>query len=244
MQIIILAGGRGTRLGSMTNEIPKSMIQINGIPFLEILIKYLIKSGFSKIVLSVGYLSDKIENYFSNNKSLNVEITYSKENKPLGTGGAILNLMDLLENEFIVINGDTFLELDYEKFIDFSQKKNKLCTLVGFTANNMEYDFINNLLLDDMSDIKDYSKNKTSSNLNYVDAGIYFFKKESMKYFPTSYPISLENEIFPKLIQDNQMGGFVTTSKFYDIGTPEKVLKFANFLKNKQASNEKQHFNH
>ncbi len=234
MQIIILVGGRGTRLGSMTDDIPKPMIKISETPFLEILIKYLKQHGFPKIILCTGYLSNKIENYFSNGTSLDVEIIYSKENTPLGTGGAILNLMPLLEDEFIVINGDTFLELDYAKFIAFSQKNNKLCTLVGFSDINSDDDFINNLLLDNESNIKGYSKNKTLLNFNYVDAGIYFFKKKSMKYFPNSYPISLENEIFPKLIQDNQVGGFVTDNKFYDIGTPEKIIKFTNFLQNKQ----------
>ena len=232
MQIVILVGGRGTRLGPLTNDVPKPLIKINGIPFLEILIKYLKQQGFLKIILCVGYLSDKIENYFLDGRNLGVEIKYSKETEPLGTGGAILNSISLLEDEFIVINGDTFLELNYKKFIDFSQKNTKLCTVVGFSDNHSDNDFINNLFINEKSEVKNYSKNKSFSNLNYVDAGIYFFKKESMKYFSDSYPISLECDIFPKLIQDKQMSGFLTENKFYDIGTTEKINKFKRFFQN------------
>ena len=232
MQIVILVGGRGTRLGPLTNDVPKPLIKINGIPFLEILIKYLKQQGFLKIILCVGYLSDKIENYFLDGRNLGVEIKYSKETEPLGTGGAILNSISLLEDEFIVINGDTFLELNYKKFIDFSQKSAKLCTIVGFSDSHLDNDFINNLFINEKSEVKNYSKNKSFSNLNYVDVGIYFFKKESMTYFSDSYPISLECDIFPKLIQDKQMSGFLTESKFYDIGTIEKINKFKRFLQN------------
>jgi len=231
MQIVVLVGGRGTRLGSLTNDIPKPMMMINGIPFLEILIKYLKQQGFTKIILCIGYLSNKIENYFLDGRKFGVEIKYSKEETPLGTGGAVSNAISLLEDEFIIINGDTFLELDYKKFIDFSHKQKKLCVVVGFSSNQ-DSDFINNLFINKESEVKTYSKNKSFSNLNYVDAGIYFFKKEFMKFLNGPYPISLENDIFPKLIQKKEMSGYVTDKKFYDIGTPEKINKFKKFFEN------------
>jgi NDP-sugar pyrophosphorylase family protein len=229
MQIIILAGGRGSRLGHLTNNTPKPMITINEIPFLEILIKYLKHQGFKKFILSVGYLSEKIEDYFLDGKNFSIEIKYSKERKPLGTGGAILNAKILLEDEFIVINGDTFLELDYQKFIDFSHKSSKLCNLVGFSEN--DDDFKNNLEISNFL-VKNYLKNQFDDKFNFVDAGIYFFKKKSLEYFTDNFPISLEIDIFPKLIENHQIGGFITNKKFYDIGTPEKIDKFKKFYEN------------
>lgn len=226
MQIIILAGGRGSRLGVLTEQMPKPMMNINGIPFLEILIDYLKHQGFKKIILSVGYLSEKIEEYFSDGKNFSVEIKYSKEKKPLGTAGAILNTKSLLEDEFIVINGDTFLELDYQKFIDFSHKSSKLCNLVGFSKN--DDDFKNNLEINNFL-VKSYSKNQFDDKFNFVDAGIYFLKKKSLEYFADDFPISLEIDIFPKLIESHQIGGFITNKKFYDIGTPERIDKFKKF---------------
>jgi NDP-sugar pyrophosphorylase family protein len=227
MQIVILAGGRGSRLGVLTEQVPKPMMNINGIPFLEILIDYLKHQGFKKIILSVGYLSEKIEEHFLDGKHFSVEIKYSKEKKPLGTAGAILNAKSLLEDEFIVINGDTFLALDYLKFINFSKNSSKLCNLVGFREFN-NADFKNNLQISNLL-VKNYSKIQFDDKLNYVDAGIYFFKKKSLEYFMSDYPISLEIDIFPKLIENHQVGGFITDKKFYDIGTLERIDKFKKF---------------
>ena len=141
MQVIILAGGRGKRLKPLTNSIPKVMIKINGSPFLEILLKFLKSKGFLDFILCVGYLSEVIEEYFENGSKLSVKIDYSKEKRFLGTAGAIKNANELLDEEFIVINGDTFVDLDFKKMIEFSRLKNKLCSVMGFKNKKNDKDF-------------------------------------------------------------------------------------------------------
>jgi len=182
MQCVILAGGKGTRMNPLTKKIPKHMIKINESPFLEILLKNLKEKEFDNFVICVGYHSEIIENYFRDGKKLGINLQYSRENKPLGTGGALLNSIDFLENEFIVINGDTFVDIDFVKFIKFSKKKNKQCTICCNldTSNSL---YFNNLYVDDDLCVRKYSKDKKLLQMNGIDVGIYYFKKNSLEPF-------------------------------------------------------------
>lgn len=232
MQVLVLAGGRGTRLRPMTNHTPKVMVEIKGTPFLEVLLKNLKKKGFTEIVLCVGYLSNVIKDYFKKGEELGIKITYSDEEIPLGTGGAIKNAEHLLEKEFIVINGDTFVDLDLKKMIEFSQKKGKLCTISAYKGNDKESDFFNNLLLDENFNVIEYSKTKKLSAMNYVDVGVYYFRKDVFEKIEKKNPYSVEFDVFPKLIKDKQIAGFPIDKKFYDIGTIKRVDKFSQKIYN------------
>ena len=119
MQIIILAGGKGTRLWPLTESIPKPMVAVANRPFLEHLLRYYSKFNISKASIAVGYKHDVITNAFSNIYE-KIELVYSIEEKPLGTGGAILQSLDLLENEDVIVtNGDTFFSVDLDKMMEF-----------------------------------------------------------------------------------------------------------------------------
>ena len=116
MQAIILAGGFGTRLQQVVKDVPKPMADISGKPFLAHLLTNLQNQGFKKIVISVGYLKEKISEYFGDSY-LGMEIFYAVEEKPLGTGGAIINSLKFIDSKkpFVVLNGDTFLQVNYKK---------------------------------------------------------------------------------------------------------------------------------
>ena len=103
MQVVILAGGLGIRLRLLTQSLPKPMVLIKGKPFLEYQLEMLKKNGFEDFILCTGYLGEKIEEYFDNGEKMGIHIKYSKENTPLGTGGALKNAQKLLENEFVLI---------------------------------------------------------------------------------------------------------------------------------------------
>ena len=111
MQAVILAGGLGTRLRSVLRDLPKPMAPISGKPFLEYIFQSLGEYGIKEYLLLVGYESEKIINYFKNKKNTGIMIDYSQEPKPLNTGGALLNAWNKLQNEFIVLNGDTFFDI-------------------------------------------------------------------------------------------------------------------------------------
>ncbi|MDA0902475.1 MAG: sugar phosphate nucleotidyltransferase, partial [Proteobacteria bacterium] len=118
MQAVILAGGFGTRLKKVVSDVPKPMAPVNGKPFLFYLLSYLRKHHFTDIVLSVGYLKEQIQQYFGDN-FLGLNIKYAIEKEPLGTGGAIINSLKLINQNqpVVILNGDTFLEVDYQKLI-------------------------------------------------------------------------------------------------------------------------------
>ena len=123
MKAVIMAGGRGTRLSSISNEIPKPMFPIVGKPILEYQINSLKKSGIISIILIVGHLKDKIVEYFGDGKKFGVNISYICENEPLGTAGALFYLKQL-DDDFLLIFGDLVFDVDFNRFVDFHKRKN------------------------------------------------------------------------------------------------------------------------
>lgn len=231
IQVAILVGGQGTRLKPITEQIPKPMVTILDRPFLHILLEMLQDKGFSKFLFLSGYLCDVVSNYFGNGSKFGFDIKYSVEPKLLGTGGGLKNAENLLEDEFLLINGDTFLELDYTNFIDFSRNNEALIDIlcyVGDTYDDIKY----NLKLDLDNKISAYSKINSQDKFNAVDAGVYYIKKKVLPLIKTRSS-SLENEIFPLLINAKQLAGFATKTKFYDIGTIERLANFRNLYAGK-----------
>ena len=131
MQAVIMAGGKGTRLSSVTRDIPKPMVQIDGKPLLEHQIENLKECGITDIILVIGYLGDAIKDYFgdgsrispSTGKPFGVIISYYSEESPLGTAGALGKIKDRLQEKFILLFGDLFTSIDYRRFIEFHKTK-------------------------------------------------------------------------------------------------------------------------
>ena len=204
IQAVILAGGRGTRLRPFTINTPKSMVLINGKPFLHHLLDYIKKFNFKDILICGGYLSKPIIDYFGDGKKFGFNIKYSIEKrKLLGTGGALKNAKSYLSEKFLLLNGDTYLPINYLDFINFALKRNVLGTIV----------------VD--------KKNKSKS----THAGIGLYKKSIIKFIPNNKKFSLEKELFPVLLKKNQLKTYVTNKKFYDIGTPYRLKIIKNLLK-------------
>jgi len=227
MQAVILAGGLGTRLRPLTHQIPKVMVLIKEKPFLEYILELLKRNNLKKIVLCAGYLGEKIENYFGNGKKWGMDIKYSfeKEKGLLGTGGALKNAELLLENEFIVLYGDTFLNINYQDLISYFYKQGKLGVMAAFT--NQSKTMLNNIEVNKKNEIINYDKKK-EEKANCVDAGVLVFKKDILKLIPSNKKVSLEEEIFPILIQKKEMSAYSTNQRFYDIGTFEQLKQFNN----------------
>ena len=218
MQIVILCGGRGTRLKNLTKKTPKPMLLFNGKPFLERLIEYLYNQGFNRYLLLCGYKSNQFKKYFIKNK---YNLKFSTENKTLGTGGAIKNAFDLLDDNFILINGDSFLPENYNKFkFKLNDDKKLYFTIYKNKAND---EFSNNLLIKNNKIIK-YSKLK-NKNFNYIDAGVYLVKKEIFKNLKKK-KFSFEEHLFNKLIKENKVGKIETKKIFFDIGTKKKLYNY------------------
>jgi NDP-sugar pyrophosphorylase family protein len=229
MQTVIFAGGLGTRLRPFTYEIPKVMIPVREKPFLEYILKLLKKNGLDKIVLCIGYLGKQIEDYFENGRSLGIDIRYSyeDENKLLGTGGALKNAEQLLDDEFVVLNGDTFLDINYQDLISFFHEKGKMGVLAGF-LNNPKI-MPNNMEIDGKNKVINYNKEMEIKN-NCVDAGVSVFKKNILNLISENKKVSLETEIYPLLIRQNEFFVYPTDRRFYDVGTFERLKIFSQII--------------
>ncbi len=227
MQVVILAGGLGTRLRPLTEKVPKPMVLIKGKPFLEYQLEMLKKHGFYDVVLCTGYLGEKIEEYFGNGENMGMHIKYSKEHEPLGTGGALQNAKKLLENEFVLAYGDTFLPMDYKRLVADFNKSKKLAMTVAF--NNNPKIVLNNMEVSEVGEVLKYDK-KNEGLANYVEAGVHVLKKDVLTHVPENSVFSLEEELLPILIEKKELHAHVTDKRFYDIGTFDRLKIFNQVL--------------
>jgi len=229
MQIVILAGGLATRLGKLSLNTPKSMITIEGKPFLEYQIDLLKDQGINEIILCVSHLGEKIKSYFGNGENFRVHISYSLEKNPLGTGGALKNAQKLLSDEFMMLYGDSYLPIDYNYVINAFRDFGTLGTMVVY-KNCDKYDKSNVIL--DGTRIKFYEKNMKHPNMVYIDAGLSIFKKDILKTFSKGKNFSLDI-IIKDLISRRQLSAFETEQRFYEIGSINGLRDFREYIKSK-----------
>lgn len=231
MQAVILAGGLGTRLRPLTEQIPKVMVPVRGKPFLLYLLKLLKNQGVNDIVLCIGYLGKEVRDFFGNGESLGVRIRYSEEKKRLlGTGGALKQAQSLLDDHFFVINGDTYLPIDYSEVEGAFLKCNKKAVMVVYD-NQEDTGVKNNVELDNDLMVIRHDKESSVSSLRYVEAGVLALRREALDLMGEGCPISLEKGLYPTLIQQRELAAYVTEQRFYDIGTPDQQRIFEEFLK-------------
>ena len=204
MKAIILAGGRGKRLRPITDYVPKPLISIKNIPIIEWQIKYLKKFGISEVIICSGYKTEMIENYLKN-KKLGIKITFSIENKPLGTGGAIKKAgKKIKDKSFIVINGDIITNIDLEKLL---KKENSIASI------QLKTNF--GILQTDKDKIIKFDEKKEIKNL-WMNAGIYHLNKESIKDLPNVGDI--EKTLFPDYAKKEKLSTIkFTNSKWYSV---------------------------
>lgn len=223
MQVVILAAGLGTRLRPLTYEIPKPMVPIKGKPFLEYQLELVKRNGFREIVLCVSHLGKVIKDYFGSGEKLGLNIVYSTEDKPLGTGSTLKNAESLLEDEFLLLYGDSFLDIDYQDLIRHFHKEGKLGMTVVFT--NQPKIVANNVEINSKNEIVSYNK-KEEGAANCVEAGVHVFKKDILNFIPAGVALSMEEEFFPVLIKKKELIAYPCNQRFYDIGTFERIKEF------------------
>ena len=228
MKAVILAGGAGKRLRSIVHDRPKPMATIATKPFLEFQISLLKKYNITDIILCVGYLYDHIINYFKNGYNWNVNIHYSIEEHALGTAGAIKNAARYLNDPFLVLNGDTFYELDISNFIHFHKQKSVTDTnyfgIIALTKVKelAEYGVVK---VDSNDRIKSfYEKPLEESSDNYINAGIYLLDPKILNIIAATNKVSIEKETFPSALKSGySIFGFRSEGFFVDIGTHNQV---------------------
>ncbi len=221
IDVVILCGGLGRRLRDVVDDRPKVMAEINGRPFLNILIDYMAVQGFRTFILCVGYMADQITQYYQGNTHP-VDILFSEEKQPLGTGGAIKNAeIFIRSNPFLVMNGDSFCPVDARKFVNFHADNEALISIVLASTEQASDSGV--VELDDIKRIIAF-KEKGHKKKGLANAGLYLFDRKVLSLIPNDTAYSLEYELFPKLI-NKRLYGYLTKESFIDIGTPEKLKK-------------------
>ena len=234
MQVVILCGGLGTRLGPLVQNTPKSLIDIEGFPFLDYQMRLLSNAGLNEVLFCVGKLGQKIISYLDSSwKDMNV--SFSKEfGELLGTGGALVNAKDKLRDDFLVIYGDSYLDVNYNKIISY-YKKNNYDSLMTVYKNQNRFDKSN--VVFDGKLVKKYGKNMRHESPIYIDYGINIFKKEIIieNIAPdTFYNLSdLQSELAFK----GRLLGYEVKDRFYHIGDLEALKSFRNFIREKNDNN-------
>lgn len=225
-EAIILAGGFGTRLRSVVSDVPKCMALIDGKPFLHYLIEFLQKNEIEHFIFSVGYLHEVIENYLFQNYA-NLNATFSLEEEPLGTGGAIqLAAGKTSEKNVLVCNGDTFYKIDLNLLYQFHIQKNATCSLSLKPMNNFDRYGVVELNEDDS--IKNF-KEKQFYETGLINGGVYALNIPGFLEEGLPEKFSFEKDYLEKRVQKIEkkpaIFGIVQDRYFIDIGIPEDYEK-------------------
>ncbi|GAE87947.1 sugar phosphate nucleotidyltransferase [Acetivibrio straminisolvens] len=226
MKALFLAGGFGTRLRPITNDLPKPMVPIMGKPLLERNIERLKSYGIDEIVLSTCYKPHKIDKYFEDGEKFGAKINYITEEEPLGTAGAIKNAEKFLSDTFLVFNADILSDIDIADMIRFHKEKGAMATIAVTRVDNPSaYGVIEH---DDDSFITAFKEKPKphESKSNLINAGVYIFEREILNHIPGGRAVSIERETYPLLLEKGfKMAVYDKCSYWLDLGTPGKYLK-------------------
>jgi N-acetyl-alpha-D-muramate 1-phosphate uridylyltransferase len=229
IQVVILAGGLATRLGDLTKNRPKSLVEIQGKPFLAYQLELLKNSGITDIVLCTGHLGAQIQETFGDGSKYGVRLRYSPEEKPLGTAGALKNAESCLNEIFVVMYGDSYLFLNFPEMMSYFTSQNKLGLDTVF-KNNDAYDKSNIAVKDNL--VVKYSKAEKTQDMVYIDYGAAIIRKEALQLIPENRFAPLE-DLFVRLIGMEQLLAFEVNERFYEIGSPSGLRDFEEFARHR-----------
>jgi len=222
VKVIIMAGGKGSRISSVSGERPKSLLEICGKSVLEHQIENLKKSGFNDFTLVIGHLGDQIENFFGDGSSLGVNIDYYREDMPLGTAGALVALKDGLKEDFLLLNGDIIFDVDFRSFAEFHRKKKALASL--FVHPN-DHPFDSEIVVCDGDDRVISWLRKDEDRYackNRVNAGLHILSPEILEGFVSVKPLNLDRDLLRPLLDTGRVYAYNSIEYVKDMGTPER----------------------
>lgn len=227
---ILLVGGLGTRLRSVVPSKPKVLASIGNESFLELLVRQLRTQGIRKLVMCTGYLADQVEDQFGDGSRWNVSIEYSKEETPLGTAGAVKLARHYVNNcsEFLVLNGDSFLEINYEDLVEVHRRRPQAAATIAVTRvqDASRYGTVN---IDLDSRINGFAEKAGENSPGLISGGVYVFNRAVWRFIPEG-PASLERDVFPRLL-DHGVYAYEQHGMFIDIGTPADYSRAQELLR-------------
>ena len=228
MKAMILAAGKGTRLGKITEKIPKALLDIDGKPFIARQLSYLKRQGIEKVVLCVSYLGEKIETYVRDGSDFDIEILYSYDDpEMLGTGGALINALPLLGNHFFVLYGDSYLPIDYGTVEEAYLASGKPA-LMTVMRNADRWDKSNIIFSSGI--IREYNKRQPKPEMEYIDYGLGALSADVFRGYCAGERIDLA-AIYHRLSIQGDLAGFEVFERFYEIGSHQGLQETIDYFK-------------
>ena len=227
ISVLILAGGRATRLYPITYEIPKSLINIAGKPFIDHQLALLIEKGVDTIFISIGHLGDLIREHISDGSGFHLNIRYIEDgDQLLGTGGAVQNALHHLPDPFMIMYGDSYLDTDYSRIIQafIDSRKNALMTIY---KNRNRLDRSNILYRDGI--IVAYDKTHSTSDMEYIDYGLLVCNKHLFMHYSFTPPYDLA-DLLLQAVKDGNIAAYEVKRRFYEIGSERGIRETDNYI--------------
>ena len=225
-----MAGGKGTRMQKKYSKTPKLLIPLKGKPFIDHLIDHLKKNGFDEVIICTGYLGHKIKEYVDR-KNYGISIKLSMERRPLGTGGALNLVKDLLEEDFFLLFGDVYTTINLKKMFEFHKKNHAVVTAAIHPSDHPEdsnlVEFNSNFKITKILRKPHTQIPKNSHNLS----ALYVVSRNIKKYLLTKTPYDFEHDLLPKLLDEKiPIYCYNTSELMMDVGTPERLKRVEKLL--------------
>jgi NDP-sugar pyrophosphorylase family protein len=229
LDVVILAGGFGTRLRSVFSDRPKVLVPINGVPFLRCYLDWLRGFGARRVILSLGHLADQVQQFVASEDWAGMQIESFVESTPLGTGGAVRAVLPLIRSDTaLVTNGDSVTRVDLCRFVEFHrQKKARLSMLLTHQPEVRASGLVETAPDDSVVSFQEKPQQNAGG---YINAGMYLIQRDAIAEIPATGQVSIEKDVFPKFCG---RGFFALKGEFpfIDIGTPESYRRAGEFLK-------------
>ena len=227
MQVVILAGGLGTRLQSISKGLPKVLVEVCGKPFLQYQLSWLAQHGLTDVVLCVGYLADQIEAFAGDGRAFGVRIHYAYEGLTLlGTAGALKHAAPLLEEQFCVLNGDSYLPFDPREPIAYFQSQRLMAMMLTYQNRNA-HDRSNAKV--DGGLVTIYTRQPGVPGLDVIDYGLRMFRKEVLALIPEGKFCDMDM-VYQQLVAQRRLAAYMVTEPFYEVGGPAGLARFVEYV--------------
>lgn len=228
LPVVIIAGGLATRLYPVTRTIPKSLIHLNGIPFISHQLSLLREKGIYNVLLCAGQFGDQIKEYVRDGSAWGLEVRFSFDGEILlGTGGAVRNALSMLPESFFILYGDSYLDIDYEA-VEREYYARDLPLLMTVYHNNNAYDSSNIAMKDEK--ILTYDKTCRNSSLKYIDYGLMVIRKELFSLYPAVTAFDLSTTL-SATVDSGLASGYLVTKRFYEIGSPQGIQEAEEYIR-------------
>ncbi len=224
MQAVILVGGEGTRLRPLTSTVPKPVVPLVDRPFIAYMLEWLRRHGVDDVVMSCGFLAAGVRNVLGDGAAYGIQLRYVEEPRPLGTGGAVKFAESLLDERFLMLNGDVLTDLDLSAQVAQHEASGARGTLALIGVEDPSaYGLVR---LRDDSSVREFLEKPSPDQIdtNLISAGAYVLERDVLDLIPSGQACSIEREVFPRLVGDG-LYGFVGDGYWLDIGTPDRYLQ-------------------